>query len=341
MAHEIDFSTGLPAIAYRGDVPWHGYGQRVTEDMTLEQWQQAAGLNWEVVRKPIFMSFYRDLDEPTETPFIDARGKNYENYKRVPNRVALTRSDSRDVLSVVSDRFKVVQPKEVLEFFRDLIDREGFKMHTAGALRGGKRVWALAETGKEFRVRNDVVGAYLLLATSYDGTFSTTAQFTSVRVVCNNTLSFALDASSDSAGVARIPHNQDFNSVSVKTQLGLDAGWGAFRDNVLKLTEHKVTKREAVTFFLELLGVTEDEAADGKQLQTVKKLLSAYESGPGSNFYTAMDTAWGLVNAVTFFSDHMRRASNAGSRFDSASFGSGAKLKQNAFQKACAIAEAA
>lgn len=330
MAHEIDFTTGAPAIAYRGAKPWHGYGEEITEDLPLDEWRVRAGLNWAVNRRPIFTNLHLDQDDE-HAGFGGTR---------IPNRVALTRSDNNGILSVVSDRYKVVQPKEVLEFFRSLIEKNGFQMNTAGALRDGKRVWALADVGKDFSIGDDKVGGYLLLATAYDGTFATTAQFTSIRVVCNNTLGFSLQRGGE-GGIIKIPHNVEFNSVDVKTELGLDESWKRFKDNVVALTEHKVTKREAIEFFLATMGVTEDEAADGKQLANVKKLISFYESAPGAELTSAKDTAWGLVNAVTFFADHARRAKDEGARFDSASFGTGASLKRKAMVRALDMVEAA
>lgn len=323
MAHEIDFSTGRPAIAYTGLKPWHGYGQAIEENLPLEVWRTLAGLDWEVLREQVFTSPY--TDGPSRV---------------IPKKRVLLRSDNKVPLAIVSDRYKVVQPKQVIEFFESVIKENGFKMSTAGALRGGKRVWAMADTGKDFHVNGDRVGAHLLLATSYDGTFATTAQFTSIRVVCNNTLGLSLDRGGE-GGVIKIPHTQAFNSWDVKADLGFNVDWIKFRDNIFQLSEHKVTKREAIAYFLTVMGVTEEEAADGKQLSNVKKLISLYESGPGAKLPSADGTLWGALNAVTFLTDHCRAAKNPGNRFDSASFGGGAKLKHKAFKLAVDIAEAA
>lgn len=323
MAHELDLTTGRHAIAYTGQKPWHGYGEVMEKEQPLDVWRVAAGLDWKVIERQVLY-----CKEPTVNPL---------NTVPFPNRKILLRSDTLDPLSVVSDRYKVVQPAEVLQFFKQLIDREGFVMSTAGSLRGGRRIWALADTGKDFTIKGDKVGAHLLLATTYDGTFATTAQFTSIRVVCNNTLGFSLKRGGE-GGIVKIPHTQTFNAYDVQADLGLDASWTTFHNNVTQLTEHRVTKRQAIEYFLTLLGVTEQEAADGKQLSNVKKLLSFYESAPGSQLVTAKDTTWGLVNAVSYLTDHSRRAANNGNRFDSASFGSGAEMKRQAFESALALA---
>jgi len=356
MSHELDFTKGNAAIAYTGDVPWHGYGQEMEESQPLERWIIEAGMDYDVIRRPVSYINNRIIDaageviSDTSPEVLVAQSEqglfDMPKFTPVKNKVSLHRSDTNDQLAIVSPNYKIVQPREIMEFFRELIDDQGFNMHTAGVLADGKRVWALAETGKDFVIpgTQDQLGGYLLLATSYDGKFSTTAQFTSIRVVCNNTLSWSLDkGDSQDTGIVRIPHMSEFQAQRVKSELGLlgEDGWTQFQDNVIKLSEVTVTKRQAVEFFLELLGVNEEEAAAGKQLINAKKLIAFYESGPGSDFVTSKNTTWGLVNAVSFFTDHGRRAHNTGTRFNSAAFGEGAVMKKRAFTKALELAEAA
>lgn len=331
--HDIDFTKNLPAIAYTGEEPWHGYGTVMEENQSLVDWIRAAGLDYNVLERPIgWLTPYQEATEDTSAM--------YPKHVAIEGRKALIRDDVNACLSIVSDRYKPIQPREIIYFFESLVKDEGFKLHTAGALADGKRIWALAETGKEFKVKGlDLMVAYLLLTTSYDGSSATTAQFTSIRVVCNNTLNFSLDrGENQTSGIVRVPHTAEFVSADVKGQLGLTEGWVQFQDNVLQLADYKVSKRQAIEFFLELLGVTDEDAAAGKQLQSVKKLLSFYESAPGADYRSSKNTTWGLVNAVSYFTDHGRRAQNNGTRFNSAAFGEGARLKRDAFDKALALA---
>lgn len=340
MSHELDFTKGVAAIAYTGDVPWHGYGFEMEAGKSLDEWIKEAGMDYNVLEKPLFWNKHAE-NSPPENLLARSRLMNHKNYKPIPNKKILVRDDTDDLLGIVGQNYKVVQPREVMYFFEDLIERLGFEMHTAGVLSDGNRVWALAKIGKDFTLAGvDQVEGYLLFATSYDGKFSTTAQFTSVRAVCWNTLSWALEG--DTTGVVRIPHTSEYAPEEVKAKLGLlgEYGWEGFKDNVTKLADYKVSKRQAVEFFLELLGVDEDEAS-GRQLQSTKKLISFYESGPGSDFVTSKNTTWGLVNAVSYFTDHARRAQSTGTRFNSASFGPGAKLKAQALTKALALVDAA
>ena len=163
----------------------------------------------------------------------------------------LYRSDTHAPLSVVSQRFQEVQPKEILEFYRDLTEQSGFELETAGVLKGGRKFWALARTGQSAALKGkDVSNGYILLATACDGTLATTAQFTSIRVVCNNTLAIALKGQNSNAGVVKVPHSTKFDAEKIKQQLGISVrGWDEHMYEMKQLSQRKVTQQEAAAYF--------------------------------------------------------------------------------------------
>lgn len=177
----------VQSMAYVGQEPWHGLGNRLIPHEPLEVWAKEAGLDWQI--------------QAGDVRYV-AGGDTVGSIHAFPGQKVLYRSDSQLPLAVVSDRFKTVQPVEILEFYRDLTEIGGFELETAGVLKGGRKLWALARTGQSVTLKGrDEVRGYLLLATACDGTLATTAQFTSVRVVCNNTLAIALD---EDAGAVRV-----------------------------------------------------------------------------------------------------------------------------------------
>ena len=213
----------------------------------------------------------------------------------------------------------------------------GFELETAGVLKGGRKLWALAKTGQEAKIKgNDRIKAYLLLATSCDGTLCTTAQFTSVRVVCNNTLQMA---TRDSTGAVKVPHSTKFDPVQVKEALGIGfANWDAFMRNLGQLSQRTVSPEEVDGFIRTLLNepeFTDDNSSGSKEYQKVSNLYLG--EGRGADLSSASGTAWGLVNAMTEYVDHHRRARNQDNRLDSAWFGQGALLKQKAFNQALTL----
>ena len=311
MAHEIS------SMAYVGATPWHGLGNQLTEQQPINIWLKEAGMDWTIEQSDVL--FNADNAALHIRPYSDSK--------------VLFRSDSLTPLSVVSNRYKVVQPHEVLNFYKDLVSVGGFELETAGVLKGGRKLWALAKTGQESRIKgNDRIKAYLLLATSCDGTLCTTAQFTSVRVVCNNTLQMA---TRDSSGAVKVPHSTKFNPMQVKEALGIGfAQWDSFMQNLKQLGQRAVSPMEADQYLRVVLNEPEYQAdvADSKVFQKVSGLYLG--DGMGSDYSAANGTAWGLLNAVTEYVDHHRRARNQDNRLDSAWFGQGAQLKQKALAQA-------
>ena len=317
MAHEVQ------TMAYVDAVPWHGLGNQLTPQQPIEIWQREAGMDWRINETDVLYS---------------VSGGDGLHLKSNPDSKVLFRSDNHSPLSVVSKRYKVVQPAEVLEFYRDLVSVGGFELETAGVLKGGKKLWALAKTGQETLLRgNDQVKAYLLLATSCDGTLCTTAQFTSVRVVCNNTLQMAVG---DSRGAVKVPHSTQFDPAQVKQALGLGMShWDTFVNDMRRLAERKVNKFEAMSYLINVLGdsaVPLNDQPNTKAIQNVYTLFSG--EGKGSDLASASGTAWGLLNGVTEYVDQHRRARSADHRLDSAWFGPGAVIKEKALHEAMKLA---
>ena len=316
MAHDIDTSTGQPAIAYVGEEPWHGLGERLPEDAPIEVWLRAARLEWKLNRLPVQY-------------LVDGTLKTMED------RFVLVRNDTRAGLSIVSGDYQIVQPGEVLEFYRDLMTNYGYTLETAGALDGGRKVWALARTGVSDAADNhgeDEIAAYVLLATSCDKTLATTAAFTSIRVVCQNTLFFALDdLKTKRRPQVKVPHNLFFNAARVKQELGvMDKAWSGFMAKVRKMAAHQMKADRAATFFEDLFLQKDDKPLSRKAQREVESILALFRSAPGQDLATAKETLWGAVSAVTYYVDHVR-SGTAGERLDSAWFGSGYALKEKAW----------
>lgn len=319
MAHLIDFSNGRENMAFVGQTPWHGLGQRLTDGADLDTWITEAGFDWEVRKSPVMYSV-------DGGPMLN-----------VPNRWVLHRSDNNNALSVMSSNYNVTQPREVAEFFRELVAAGGFKMETMGMLRGGATYWAMARVDDSFDVgHGDNVLPYLLLATSCDGTLSNCAMFTTVRVVCNNTLTMSVGKNGANAQI-RVPHSTSFDPVRFKAELGLVAGgWDAFKEQSREMSKRTMSREEAVRFFLDTLYPKADNSDFDPSIKRplLELVLNTYENGIGQKTKTAEGTLWGCVNAMTRVVDFERQAASNDSRLQSAWFGSGARQKTQAWNQA-------
>lgn len=327
--HEIDMTTGKAAMAYVGEKPWHGLGAQINPDADIAEWRVAAGLNWEIQSTPVL--YAPDEGEAPRTSGLD--------------RHVLFRSDTRSGLSVVSSYFKPVQPGEVLDFFSDLTKSAGFRMHTAGSLKGGRKIWALAEIGQDAMIgRDDKVEGYLLLATACDGTMATTARFTSVRVVCANTLAMATNTRAREGNEVKVYHLNTFDAQSVKAQLGIAAEtWTSFIEAAKLIAKVKLDDAKAVQVLRKVFGTEETAVLDNSgfldRSPTSRKVLELFQGKAiGSNLESAAGTAWGLLNACTEHFDHRSGSRTADARLDSAWFGKGAQTKQAVWDECVKLA---
>lgn len=312
MAHEIDMSNERANMAFVGEKPWHGLGQQLTADADIDTWKVEAGLNWNIISKQA--SFEVD-------------GK----YVPYPGKTILHRSDTLAPLSIVSDKYNVVQPGEVLEFFRDLTEDLGMKMETAGSLFNGQRFWALANTGEAGVVLGkDEVKGMLLLTSSCDGGSPTVAQFTSVRVVCNNTLSMSLSESGQTR--AKVRHRREFKPEDIKASLGLmHTTWNEFMSSITAMSKAKVTDKSALTMIQQILASNEEELLllPKAKVRKSEEILNIYKNGMGSEM--SYGTIWGVLNGVTEYYDHHTNAQSGDAKLWNSWYGDQSKTKDKAF----------
>ena len=326
MAHMIDETTGRAAIAYSGVTPWHGLGQVLTPDSTIEQWTEQAGLGYTVLESLV----------EYKTPAVTG-------HQVWPDRKVLHRSDTGAALAVVSKDYKTVQPAEVMGFFQKLLDLGGFQMETAGALSQGRRVWALARVGDGAEVVDgDVIKPYLLLGTSYDGTMATIAKFTAIRVVCNNTITPAVNGTSDEVdkgyikSAVRVLHSERFDAEAVRLQLGIVANqFERFMVESRKLAHVHMSFSDADLFVKELLKPYHTGKLDVIDTKAYKRVIELWQGRSiGSDLlYSAgvSGSRWEMLNAVTQLVDHERGRSD-NTRLESAWFGTGSAIKNRALE---------
>lgn len=318
-------SNQILNAANDGQKPWHQSGFNLTPNESIEAWIKKSGMDWKINESPVHFSTKHGNDE-----------SHFQSYQ---DKKVLYRSDTGAPLSVVGDKYKVVQPREILEFYRDLTEVSGYVLETAGIIKNGKKIWALARTGQEAMLKgNDKVKSYLILATACDGTLATTATPTSIRVVCSNTLAFAINGA---AQAIKVPHSTHFDAQVVKKQLGIAvSGWDSFMYRMKLLSERKVKLQESQDFFERVFNPDNQPTEQKRNDRAIKVVQSLFEGkGKGSLLVSSEGTAWGLLNSVTEFIDHQKRARNHDYRLDSAWFGQGAAMKQRALDIALQLVE--
>lgn len=287
MAHLID------SLSYGGAVPWHGLGRQLPANVTGDEMIRFAGLDWEVIPRPLAA----EMHDGTLAP--------------VAGHVALTRSDRNTVLSVVSDRYGIIQNREALTLLDAAVGEGSAVYHVAGALDEGRQVFLLAEVatpGHTWTVKGEEMKPYLLLATGHDATRALTCMFTAVRVVCNNTVSVAL--SDEVSPRLTIRHTKNA-AERVKQAAHVIARartyFRGFSERALALAAQEITTarvREITEALFPALKVDGRPTVTPGVEKARAKVVALFDRQGESTDRRIAGTAWGYFNAVAAYTDH-------------------------------------
>lgn len=258
--------------------PWHHEGIFTEDALTSAAAAMAmAGLDWTVEQRKLYTQ-YDDVE-----------------WIELTEHMANVRVTDGKVLSVTSPSYEILQPVEAFAWLDSLTDAGEIEYHTAGSLDGGKKIWVLARLNNaDFdAARGDQWKSYLLFLTGFDGATSTRVLFTTIRVVCANTLAMAL--SKDGKGAFRQRHTK-----------GQYAALEGLRDSILGV-RNEVKEFGSFVQHLGTVQVTEEAVVDfakyvipGDSKRTDNRrttLRDLIEGGVGQDL--AGVTAQSLLNGAT------------------------------------------
>ena len=322
MAHELEMINGEAQMAYTGDVPWHGLGVKVSNDLTPEQMLKVAGLDWTV--------------DPVDL-FAEVGDRRLPTGHR-----ALVRSSDQRVLDVITDDWVPCQNQEAFEFFNDFVAAGDMSMETAGSLKDGKIVWALAAVKESFELfgGKDRVDAYLHFTNPHSYGQSIDVRFTPIRVVCNNTLTLSL--SQKSKNMVKVSHRRQFNADEVKEALGVaKEKLAKYKEMAQHLSQKRYNDESVVEYFQRVFPVlttkTDSEKVLSKSAERAVEIINTNDQ-PGAEF--GKGTWWEVFNATTYMVDH-EIGRSADTRLTSAWYGANKNLKTKALETAVEMADAA
>ena len=309
----------VETMAYAGELPWHGLGVKVIDDLTPEQMMQKAGVDWSVEKQDL----------------VTAGGST------VKSKQALVRLSDGEVLDIVGKGWNPVQNAEAFNFFEEYVRAGDMQMHTAGSLNGGKMVWALAKTNESFELFNgDVTENYFLFSNPHEFGKAIDIRMTPIRVVCNNTLTLSL--SQDSNAMLKVNHRKEFDSSEVKEQMGIaKEKMEQYKSMAEFLGSKRYTSENIVQYFNEVYGSSAKEKVDGVfpfTSNNAKIAMENLDTQPGANF--AQGSFWNAFNTVTYMADHVQGRETS-SRMESSWYGRNRRVKLTALDKALEYAEAA
>ena len=324
MSHQVE------TMAYAGELPWHGLGVPVSNDMSAYEMMEAAQLNWSVKKVPMFYQ----PNSSGVTDFVT------DTMQSVEDKMLLIREEDNKQLDVVSSTWHPVQNQAAFDFFYDWVEEGNMEMHTAGSLKDGKLVWVLAKINETFEVlQNDIVEGYLLFTNPHQFGHSVNVRFTPIRVVCNNTLQLALGGNNYHS--FSVDHTKPFDAHAVKDALGLSkVAMGDYSMQAKYLASKRVVINTVDEYFQSLFPMTDyQKEKNHVRSRRAAQVMRLYNNGtPGSEL--AKGTMWDAFNTVTYAYDHKFGKDNA-ARMQSSWYGTASVAKQEALSKAVDFANAA
>lgn len=327
MSHDIG------EMFYYGEWPWHKLGTKLDQPATLEEALVAGGLNWSVSTLPIV-----PVDEPDST---------------IAHRVAVVRDDrlpgqTGRVVGVVHRGFRPLQNRKGAELFDSLLGQGKPIYHTGGYLRHGEVVWLLAKIPHAICLGGeDVLEPYLLFTNSHDGSVAIDIRLTTIRVVCQNTLSMAL-ATGKVGKVFRRPHNGSAALLKAEAKGFFDFAVKQCEEAEAlfkSLAKAKCKPADFQTFLGKLLpdpklpSTVATNASLRRAHETRLETLRAtrneisnvhLEGIPTHGIPPAEDTWWGALNTLTGWVDHVQAIER--DRYAHILLGSGDRFKSVALR---------
>ena len=273
----------VETMFYTRERPWHGLGTRVEEAPSSREALRLAGLDWQVLQKPI----------------MTTDGQMVKGF-----RANVRDRDSR-VLGVVTDRYKVVQNEDAFAFTDDLLG-EGVTYETAGSLQDGRKTWLLAKLPQRYIISGDEIAPYLVFMNAHDGSGSIKVAMTPVRVVCMNTLNLALAKAKRCWSTA---HTGDIRAKiedARDTLLFAETYMGELGKAVERLRQIRLSDRQVMAYIDQLFPLYEDPTPVQKKnlLRMKEDVRIRYADAPdlqhvGKNGYR-------FINAVSDFATHAK-----------------------------------
>jgi len=316
MAHNLEIRNGVASFAST-QVAWHGLGQIVDGAMTSQQAIKLAHLDYEVVKVPNYAYYNGE--------FLDT-----------PSSFSTLRTDTGQILGDrIGKNYTIVQNSEAFEFFDTLTEAGAAMYETAGVLGIGEKIFITAKMPDTIRIAgtDDLTEVYVLLTSSHDGSGSIIAAVTPIRVVCQNTLNMALGQTINKVAIRHSTLVKERLADAHKV-LGISKIFVEEAQETFNYLSKKYVSDDAVKELIRTLF--NDQERDSTRIKNIEDaVLECYFTGVGQK--GIVGTAWGALNGVTFYLDHVKNYRNEATKFENILGGSSTAIATKATELLLAL----
>lgn len=302
MSHEL---MNDDAMFWVGQRPWHGLGTELDIPPNTEEALKLAKLNWLVHKKETTLPY-------TMSGGFNPFFKEKPQYIPTGNYCTYRVEDGNPIiLGSVSERYEVLQNTEAFAPFDEVLLDAGYTYETAGAVQNGKRIWILAKAPESLMVGDDRVEKYAFLMNSHDGSTAVIMQPTPIRIVCNNTLNFALNAENNRISLKHTLQVRDRLKQVVSMLKAVEGNFDEVSETWKRMTEVEMHMEEAISYFEDVMpklknrGTVSYNTPTGRkapdfQQRIFDRLTDNFVHGKGNSG----QNLWHAYNAITEYVDH-------------------------------------
>lgn len=288
-------------------VPWNGIATEFKDVATAEEALATAGLNFTTTKIEV-----KSLGQTLHEKYAMWRTDKLANPK--------------GYLGMVGKGYHPIQNVDAMSFFDNIVAKDEAIYHSAGLIGNGERVWLLAKLPGRMKINNkDLIDKYVLIINSHNGLSSLLVKFTTVRLVCNNSLNIAINDKSQRE--VRIKHRSSADEKIKNAHKIMGIAQDAFHSwetKIKKLAKINISGKELHKYFDKVLDIQKSKKISTKLIHRKELLDKLFKEGAGADI--SGGTVWGALNAVTEYNDHFKNYKN-GKNVHGIWFGSGDRMK--------------
>jgi phage/plasmid-like protein (TIGR03299 family) len=339
MSHDLNHHNGRDSFVGVIEPAWHGLGTILPERFNTKEALEYANLDFKVAKGKALLQYNKEDREefgkriPLKNSFFTYRTDNGECLCN--NGISLTK------------RYEIVQNIRAFEFFDEIIGQELAIYETAGCLGSGETVFITAKLPDSIMPQGDKIDQYLLFRLSHNGSSAIQIAFTPIRVVCANTLSYALD---NTSSVFKINHTKSAHErldiassiIASAKDINEDLYETASRMIDYRITDHNLRELLCRTFLTgEDFQIAKDSSWEywlnkelaSRRINLITTIHEYCKSGVGQNDVTK-DNLWGFVNGITSYFQNQASYSSDERKMISILDGHASTVSKTAFQLA-------
>ena len=260
------------------EASWNKVGTSIREANSVKEALQISGLDYEVVKAPIYLS----------------------NGSRIKDQFATKIKGTDKVFGIAGKDYTIVQNEEAFSFVDGIIS-EGLTFEKAGET--SYMNYIIASLPEQY-ILDDGFKPYIIFQNSHAGATTLKAAICPLRIVCQNQFTAAFKNSENKISLR---HSSSIHEKMEEAQhiLQFTANYmNDFNNQAIKMATTKISE-DKVKEIVDQYFLVDDNASTRKVNSNEEKkviLLNAYNAEDNQNF---RGTAWGMVNAFSDYITHI------------------------------------